>query len=59
VHACIDALDNLVRVASRGKGFVQTGPKWPSSLILGEGEQSRVGGGQRVKGLRKKTTPQW
>lgn len=59
VHACTDVLDNLVRVASRGKGFVQSGPKWPSSLILGQGEQSSVGNGGSEKKRAKAGTPQW
>ncbi|MGH9495123.1 MAG: TetR/AcrR family transcriptional regulator [Candidatus Sulfotelmatobacter sp.] len=44
VHACIDCVDNLIRSASQKKGLMHSGPKWPASLILGEGEQSRVGG---------------
>ena len=55
IHACADSVDNLVRLASRPKGFVQSGPKWPSNLVLGEGEQSSAGGGnQKSKsGARK------
>jgi AcrR family transcriptional regulator len=42
VHACLDSVDNLIQSAARKKGLVQSGPKWPANLILGEGEQSRV-----------------
>ena len=45
IHACMDSVDNLIRGASQKKGMMQSGPKWPSNLILGEGEQSRVGNG--------------
>jgi AcrR family transcriptional regulator len=46
VHTCLDAFDALVEVAAQAKGLTHTGPKWPSNLILGEGEQSRLGGGE-------------
>lgn len=46
IHACVDAVENIVRLASKGKTVVHSGPKWPSGLILGEGEQSRVGNSQ-------------
>lgn len=51
VHACIDTVELIVRSASRSKAFVQTGPKWPTNLILGEGEQSSAGNGNN-KGLK-------
>jgi AcrR family transcriptional regulator len=41
-HACLDALEDLVR---RNRGpKAHSGPSWPSTLILGEGPQSHVGG---------------
>ncbi len=43
IHACLNMVDNILRLAGRGKGFVQSGPKWPSNLILGEAEQSTLG----------------
>jgi AcrR family transcriptional regulator len=52
IHACLDLLDNILRIARR-KGYKQSGPKWPTSLILGEGEQSRVGNGHHPKGRKK------
>jgi AcrR family transcriptional regulator len=45
IHACMDAFDGIVDSAARSKGQGQSGPKWPSNLILGEGKQSRVGDG--------------
>jgi AcrR family transcriptional regulator len=41
VHACLDALDGVL-YAARTKHLQHSGPKWPSTLILGEGKQSRV-----------------
>lgn len=54
VHACVDSVENLVQCAARPKGVVQTGPKWPSSLILGAGEQSSVGNGDEAAARKKK-----
>ena len=45
IHACLDAFDGILDSAARSKGLRQSGPKWPSNLILGEGKQSRVGNG--------------
>ena len=45
IQACMDAFDGILDSAARSKGQGQSGPKWPSNLILGEGEQSRVGNG--------------
>lgn len=45
IHACMDAFDGILDSAARSKGLGQSGPKWPSNLILGEGKQSRVGNG--------------
>ena len=55
-HSCLDAVDNLLRIASSRGGFLESGPKWPSNLILGEAEQSRVdnGNGTQPKSARKK-----
>jgi AcrR family transcriptional regulator len=47
VHTCVDALDAVLKVAARPKGIVHSGPRWPSTLILGEGRQSSVGNGER------------
>jgi hypothetical protein len=47
VRACLDAMDTILLAAKKGKGLVHSGPKWPPTLILGEGEQSRVGNGDK------------
>lgn len=59
VHACIDALEGILKSAERSKGRAQSGLRWPSSLILGEGKQSRIGNGdggsagKKSKGRKK------
>src|SRR6202035_401144 len=42
IHACLDALEAIVREASRSKGKASSGPGWPSSLVLGEAAHSKV-----------------
>jgi AcrR family transcriptional regulator len=56
VHACLDAIDTLVDETRRSKGKIHTGPKWPSSLILGEGDQSHLESGKNGTGAGKRTT---
>jgi AcrR family transcriptional regulator len=41
MNACLDAFDAIVN-AARKKSLPHTGPKWPSDLILGEGNESHV-----------------
>src|SRR3954447_4715440 len=53
IHACLDMLDNILAPAARGKGFVQSGPKWPANLILGEGELSCAGDRDEPKRKKK------
>jgi AcrR family transcriptional regulator len=43
LHACLDAIDAIV-YATKSKHASHSGPKWPSTLILGEGKRSRVSG---------------
>jgi len=43
IHACLDAFDGILQSAARSKGQDHSGPKWPSSLVLGEGKQSGLG----------------
>jgi AcrR family transcriptional regulator len=43
VHACLDAIDGIL-YSAKSKHLPESGPKWPSTLILGEGKQSRVNG---------------
>jgi AcrR family transcriptional regulator len=45
VHACLDTVEMIVKAAAR-KSLVETGPKWPASLVLGEAERSSVGNGE-------------
>ena len=42
ILACLDALEAIVGEAARSKGKVFSGPKWPSGLILGEADHSKV-----------------
>lgn len=42
VHACLDAFDAILD-SVESKRYANSGPKWPSTLILGEGKQSRAG----------------
>lgn len=51
IHACIDACESVID-AAQSKRIAPSGPKWPASLILGEGTESRVGNGNkpRMKG---------
>ncbi|MGE5083529.1 MAG: hypothetical protein ACM3ND_11605, partial [Acidobacteriota bacterium] len=55
IHACLDTLDTVMEAAKRG-ALVQSGPKWPATVILGEAEQSSVGdpdgNGSRIKGKK-------
>jgi AcrR family transcriptional regulator len=51
IHACLDAFDAMLEDAERSKGVAHSGPKWPSSLILGEGKHSRV---ENEEGRREK-----
>ena len=44
MHACVDTVDSIVETAASKKRTICTGPKWPATLILGEGQQSRVNG---------------
>lgn len=52
VCACQDAVDSLANAARRS-ALVQTGPKWPSNLILGEEESSRAGNSANSRKSRK------
>ncbi len=41
-HACLDSVEVMVAEASRSKGKICSGPKWPATLILGEEAESKV-----------------
>jgi AcrR family transcriptional regulator len=51
VHACIDACEAIIE-AARSKRFRQSGPPWPSTLVLGEGKQSRADAAELTRGRR-------
>lgn len=46
MHACVDSVEHLISLSAQRKKLPESGPKWPSTLILGEGEQSSVGNGE-------------
>jgi len=54
IHACLDTAELIIKAATRPKAFVRSGPKWPATLVLGEGERSSIGNGFRT---RKKPHP--
>lgn len=43
VHACLDTIEAIV-YAAKSKHLPHSGTKWPATLILGEGKQSRTDG---------------
>jgi hypothetical protein len=53
-HACLDAVEAVVAQAARSKGK-GSGPKWPSNLILGEADHSRVSNGEHDAGADAKS----
>lgn len=58
IHACLDTVTSILNAAKRKNGWVQSGPKWPVNLILGEAEQSHVGNGNgadKVKSRARKS----
>ena len=42
IHACLDAVEAMMRAAERSKRKPYSGPKWPAGLILGEAAGSKV-----------------
>ncbi len=59
-HACLDAVEAIVDQAAQSKGRAYSGPKWPSSLILGEAAHSRVandGADSAAKSLTRRGKP--
>jgi AcrR family transcriptional regulator len=46
IHSCLDSID-AVLYAAKLKHLPHSGPKWPSTLVLGEGKQSRVNGSRK------------
>ena len=47
-HACLDAVEAIIAQDARSKGKAYSGPKWPSSLILGEAAHSKVANEEAV-----------
>ena len=54
MHACVDTVDSLVQTAAKKKEMIHSGPKWPPTLVLGEGKQSRVNGEREGPKRRKR-----
>jgi AcrR family transcriptional regulator len=54
-HACLDAVEVMVAEAARSKGKNYSGPKWPTSLILGEEAESKVKVGKGEENKRSKS----
>lgn len=42
IHACLDAVEAMMRAVERSKRNSYSGPKWPSGLILGEASESKI-----------------
>jgi AcrR family transcriptional regulator len=55
-HACLDAVEAILVQAARSKGKAYSGPKWPSSLILGEAAHSKVNNGEGDSTAKSVTT---
>lgn len=53
IHSCLDAVQTVVEAAKK-KAVVQSGPKWPATLILGEAEQSSLGSANNREMFRAK-----
>lgn len=53
MHACVDTVDSLVQTAAAKKEIVHSGPKWPATLVLGEGEQSHANGNGKGEKQRR------
>lgn len=44
IHACLDAVEAVMRAAERSKRQTHSGPRWPAGLILGEAAESKIAG---------------
>jgi len=55
LYASLDAVDAIVAEAARSRGKNATGPKWPSSLTLGEGPPQRTNHPSNHKGSRSRS----
>lgn len=54
VHTCIDAIETILD-AAQAKRIPQSGPRWPRTLILGEGMRSRAGDASSAKRSRSRS----
>lgn len=57
LRACLDAVEAIVTQDARTKGKKYSGPKWPSSLILGEAAHSKVTAGKSGSKANSKRKP--
>jgi len=55
MHACVDTVDSLVQTVAQKRQIIHSGPKWPATLVLGEGEQSHVSGNGQGEKQRRRT----
>lgn len=51
IYVCLDTIDTIIEAAGK-KTLVQSGPKWPASLVLGEAGQSSLGNRNGPKGKK-------
>jgi AcrR family transcriptional regulator len=49
VHACTNAVEALLRTTARSDSLSYFGTRWPTSLVIGEGDQSFVGNGNKKR----------
>lgn len=49
VHACTDAVEGLLWASARSRSLSPSGPRWPASLVIGEGAQSSVGNDRKKR----------
>jgi hypothetical protein len=56
-HACLDAVELIVRENARGGKKNRSGPEWPSTLILGEAAQSKVDQSENSLSLKRTGKP--
>jgi AcrR family transcriptional regulator len=54
VHACTHGVEALLRASVRSNSLSFSRPRWPASLVIGEGEQSFVGNNNK-KGKKPST----
>lgn len=50
IHSCRDAVEAIIGEATRSKGKIFSGPRWPVNLVLGEAADSKVSNGEQGTG---------